>query len=102
MTHQSNHSAIEQALEEIIRHGMEGLESAISVLINEAMKIERSRAVGADPWQRTADRRGYANGYKPRTLNSRIGKLSLRMPQVRGGVSFYPSALDRGLRSERA
>ena len=64
--------------------------------------MERSRVLGAEPWQRNDRRRGYANGYKPRSLKSRIGKLSLQVPQVRGDVKFYPSALDRGLRSERA
>jgi putative transposase len=102
MTHQKEHTGIELALEEIISNGMEGLETAFSILINEAMKIERNRALGADPWQRTDERIGYANGYKPRNLHTRIGKLNLQIPQVRGGVSFTPKALDRGLRSERA
>jgi transposase-like protein len=102
MTHQRDNTAIGQMLEAVIANGMEGLETAVSILLNEAMKIERSRALGAEPWQRSEQRIGYANGYKARSLNSRIGKLSLRVPQVRGDVMFYPSALDRGLRSERA
>jgi len=102
MIHHEEDTAIGQMLEAVIENGMEGLESAISILLNEAMKVERSRVLVAEPWQRTKDRRGYANGYKPRSLNTRVGKLSLRVPQVRGDVTFYPSALDRGLRSERA
>ena len=102
MTHCKENNAIEQMTEAIIENGMEGLESAISILINEAMKVERSRVLGAEPWQRSEHRRGYANGYKPRSLSTRVGKLSLRVPQVRGDVTFYPSALERGLRSERA
>jgi len=58
--------------------------------------------LGAEPWQRTAERKGYANGYKPRTLKTRLGKLALHVPRVRGNVDYYPSALDRGQRSERA
>jgi len=102
MTHPTENTAIEQVLEEIIANGMDGLEAAVSLLINEAMKVERSRALGAEPWQRSDQRRGYANGYKPRSLKSRIGKLSLQVPQVRGELKYYPSALERGLRSERA
>jgi putative transposase len=102
MTHQNENTVIAQVLEEIIANGMEGLETAVSMLINEAMKIERSRALGAQPWERSDQRRGYANGYKPRSLKSRIGKLSLQVPQVRGEIKYYPSALERGLRSERA
>ena len=102
MTHQKNNTGIELALEEIISNGFEGLESAVSLLVNEAMKVERSRALKAEPWERSDDRLGYANGYKPRSLNTRIGKLSLQIPKVRGPMPFYPMAIDRGIRSERA
>lgn len=102
MTHQDDNTAIGQMLEAVITQGMDGLETAISILLNEAMKVERSRALGAEPWQRSEQRLGYANGYKPKSLNTRIGKLSLQVPQVRGDVAFYPSVLERGLRSERA
>jgi len=47
-------------------------------------------------------RQGYANGYKPKTIDTRMGKLMVNVPQVRGGVQFYPSALEKGCRSERA
>lgn len=102
MTHHEQNTAIGQMLEVVIENGLEGLEEAVSMLLNEAMKVERSRALGAEPWQRSQGRLGYANGYKPRQLNSRVGKLALQIPQVRGDVNFYPSALERGLRSERA
>jgi putative transposase len=102
MTHHEQNTAIGQMLEVVIENGLEGLEEAVSILLNEAMKVERSRALGAEPWQRSQGRLGYPNGYKPRELNSRVGKLALRIPQVRGDVDFYPSALERGLRSERA
>src|SRR5690606_19055268 len=36
-----------------------------------------------------------------KVVNSRLGKLHLRVPQTRD-VEFYPSALERGERSERA
>lgn len=102
MTQGKDDSAICLAMEQIIENGFEGLDTAVSILINEAMKIERSRALGAEPWQRSESRKGYANGYKDKTVESRVGKLALKVPQVRGDLSFYPSALDKGLRSERA
>ena len=102
MTHGRDDSAIFTAMEQIIENGLEGLDVAVSILINEAMRIERSRALEADPWQRTETRKGYANGYKPKTVTSRVGKLALQIPQVRGPIRFYPSALEKGLRSERA
>ena len=62
---------------------------------------EATSVLGAAPYQRTEERRGYANGFKPKTVNSRLGRLELSIPQTRG-VEFYPSSLERGERSERA
>lgn len=102
MTHQNNYNGIHSAVEQVIEFGLDGLDSAVAILINEAMRIERSKALGARPWERSDTRQGYANGYKDKTVNSRLGKLDLHVPQVRGDVQFYPSALEKGLRSERA
>jgi putative transposase len=74
---------------------------AIRLLLNEAMRIERSRALEAEPYERTGTRCDYANGYKPKTVETRVGPITFQVPQARG-ISFYPSALDRGVRSERA
>ncbi len=82
-------------------HGFDGLANAAQILVNEAMKIERNEVLGAQPYERTDHRQGYANGFKPKTLNTRIGKLELQVPQTRG-VEFYPKSLERGVRSERA
>ncbi len=87
-----------QVLEE---YGFEGMASAIQILVNEAMKIERSETLRADPYERTSERRGYANGFKPKTLATRLGKLELQVPQTRD-IEFYPQSLERGVRSERA
>lgn len=76
--------------------------AVLRLLFNEAMKVERTAVLGAKPYERTAERAGYANGYKPKTLTTRLGQLELEVPQVRGGVDFYPTALERGVRSERA
>jgi transposase-like protein len=90
-----------EVLELLVEYGFEGLAEAMQRLLNEAMKLERSMVLGAQPYERTADRRGYANGFKPKTINTRLGALELEVPQTRG-IAFYPSALERGTRSERA
>jgi putative transposase len=87
--------------EMISEKGMDGLGSAVQVLINEAMLIERNRHINAMSYERTESRTGYANGFKPKTLNTRLGTLNVSIPQVRDG-DFYPSFLERGIRSERA
>jgi putative transposase len=85
----------------LMNHGFEGFANAMQILMNEAMKLEREAALGAQRYERTAMRRGYANGFKPKTVETRLGRLQLSVPQARG-VEFYPSALERGTRSERA
>lgn len=102
MTRNDNFNAGERALQLILENGTAGLVEAFRILLNEAMVIERSQAVGADPWERTEERVGHANGFKPKTVKTRLGKITFDIPQTRGGVEFYPSALERGLRSERA
>ena len=103
MTRPENDNVFKEVIEVILQNGMDGLADALSLVINEAMKVERSRALQASPYERNDARIGYANGYKAKTLNSRVGKLFLSVPQVRGeDVEFYPSALDKGIRSERA
>lgn len=75
--------------------------NAIEILLNEAMKLERTEYLRAKPYQRVQERRSYANGFKDKTVSSRLGKLELKVPQTRDS-QFYPSALERGERSERA
>ena len=87
--------------EVLFEKGLDGLGSAVEMLINEAMRIERARYLNAEPYERTEARSDYANGFKPKQLKTRLGALNLQVPQVREG-NFYPSFLERGLRSERA
>jgi len=109
MTHRNNSTSLDhdestpfdQMIQLLDEHGFDGMARAIGILVNEAMKIERADVLGAQPYQRTEERRGYANGFKPKTLNTRIGKVELEVPQTRD-VEFYPKSLERGVRSERA
>ena len=101
MTHEDQSTRFEELLQLLSEHGFDGMAEAIEILMNEAMKLERADALGAMPYQRSESRRGHANGFKPKTVNSRLGRLSLKVPQTRD-VEFYPSALERGERSERA
>ncbi len=101
MTHPNQSTAWDDLVQMLAEHGFDGMREAIEILMNEAMKLQRCEALGAVPYERTEQRRGYANGFKPKTVNSRLGKLALQVPQTRD-VDFYPSALERGERSERA
>lgn len=101
MTCKIENTQFDLAMELLIANGFDGMADAITILMNSAMKIERSRYLQAEPYERTEQRRGYANGFKPKTVNTRTGKVHLEVPQTRDG-EFYPSSLERGLRSERA
>jgi putative transposase len=105
MTRPDDATAFDRVMNVLLEEGFDGMAAALELLVNEAMKLERAAFLGADLHERTDGRKGYANGYKGKTLSTRAGKLSLQVPQVRGrvgGENFYPQALERGSRSERA
>jgi putative transposase len=101
MTHQEDSTVLTGVVELLAENGFDGMAQAMQILFNEAMKVERAAVLGAHPYERTETRRGHANGFKPKSVHSRLGTLELQIPQTRG-VEFYPSALERGERSERA
>jgi putative transposase len=88
-------------MEQVAEQGLEILPELIRIVVNAAMQAERSEYLQAEPYQHTPERTGHANGYKPKTLRTRIGDITFAVPQVRAG-GFYPQALEKGLRSERA
>ena len=88
-------------LEQLNEEGLESLPEMIQLLVNRAMQIERENYLGAKSYERSEGRQGYANGYKPKTVKTRVGEVTFDIPQVREG-GFYPEALNKGLRSERA
>jgi transposase-like protein len=102
-THRTDPELLNTILQLLTDQGATGgLAEGIRLLVNEAMRQERSQALQAQPYQRTQARQGQANGFKPKTLGTRLGPIQFRVPQVRGGLEFYPSALEKGVRSEQA
>lgn len=101
MTYQAENTAFDQAMELLIQNGFNDIAEPIRILMNTAMKVERTHHLNAAPYERTEHRQGYANGYKAKTVHTRVGSMQLDVPQTRD-ATFYPSSLERGLRSERA
>ena len=97
MTHQNDYTLASELAEK----GLEAVPELLRVLINNVMQVERSKYLQAEEYERTEDRKGHANGYKPKTVRTRMGEITFAVPQVREG-GFYPTALEKGLRSERA
>jgi putative transposase len=101
MTYQSHCTVPDEILEQIANDGFDALPELLRILFNTAMQAEREKYLGVRAYERSAQRQGHANGYKPKTVLTRVGQITLDVPQVREG-GFAPQALERGLRSERA
>ncbi len=65
------------------------------------LETEMTAHLGAEPYERTEARTGHRNGYKPRTLHTRVGTLTLLVPQDREGT-FSTALFARYQRSEKA
>ncbi len=101
MTHQENYNLSSDVIEELTQKGLNAVPDLLRVLLNNAMRAERSKYLQAGEYERTEERKGHANGFKPKTVKTRLGEITFAIPQVREG-GFYPSALEKGMRSERA
>jgi putative transposase len=101
MTYQQDCTLPADLLQQVSEKGLDILPDLIRTILNAAMQAERQHYLNAAPYQRTPEREAHANGFKPKTVQTRVGKITFDVPQVREG-GFYPEALEKGLRSERA
>ncbi len=101
MAQRVEYHPLDAAFATLLANGLDGAGEALRILVNEASKIERAQFLNAHPHERTAERIDYANGFKPKTVMTRLGQQTFDIPQVRGG-GFYPSALEKGSRTEQA
>ena len=101
MTYTDDCTLSANLLEQIAEQGFDALPELIRIVINTAMQAERQKHLRAAPFEHAPERQGHANGYKPKTVQTRMGAITFDVPQVREG-GFYPEALEKGLRSERA
>ncbi len=101
MVYQQKNNLYNAVVGLLSEEGSAGFKKVLEILMNASMAEERSRYLQAERYERTEDRQGYANGYKPKGLQTRVGALELQVPQTRDG-KFYPQSLEKGKRSERA
>jgi putative transposase len=101
MTYHADCTLQEELLDQIAEGGLAALPDALRLLLNAAMLLERQKFIGAGPYERSAERQAHANGFKEKTLQTRLGAVTVAVPQVREG-GFYPQSLEKGIRSERA
>lgn len=101
MTRQDHFTALDQVVELVTEQGSEAMATVFATILELGMKLEREQALGARLHEQTEARVGYANGYKPKTLDTRAGRITVQVPKTRG-IEFYPAALEKVVRSERA
>ena len=53
--------------------GLEAVPELMRVLINSIMQAEKAKYLQVDEYERSEDRKGHANGYKPKTVKTRVG-----------------------------
>jgi putative transposase len=93
---------------EELLHGLflsNGKDKAFSRLLeeifNQVLLAQSSEQLGAQPYERTEDRKAYRNGYRDRSMTTRVGTLTLRVPRHRNG-QFSTELFSRYQRSEQA
>jgi transposase-like protein len=97
------HSVLSALLEQLIRTGPDGMAQVFTALFNLALQLERERFLGAGHYERNPERQGYANGFKPKKLDTAAGTVTVAVPKTRGTEEpFVPQSLERGDRSSRA
>ena len=81
--------------------GPDGLAKLVETVLNQILEAQVTEALGAARHERTEERVGYRNGYRARTLYTRVGPVRLLVPQTRDG-SFSTDIFKRYQRSEQA
>jgi transposase-like protein len=81
--------------------GKDPLKELLHYMIQQVLEEELTAFLGAEPYDRTEHRRGYRNGYKPRTLKTRVGRLELQVPKDRAG-EFQTELFEKYQRNEKA
>jgi putative transposase len=77
------------------------LREIVERLVQQLLETEMTEHIGAAPYERTERRTGQRNGYKSRTLRTRVGTLNLLVPQDREGT-FSSRLFSRYQRNEKA
>ncbi|MBI3659774.1 IS256 family transposase [Candidatus Acetothermia bacterium] len=98
---QAQDTLMTQLLQIVEKEGTESLRTLLQTVCQGVLEAEMTQFLQAQRYERTAQRRGYRNGYKPRTLTTRLGTLELQVPQDREG-RFSTQLFDRYQRSEQA
>jgi len=88
-------------LEDYLIDQEDGLKKLLTWFLNLVMQLEAMEQIDAEPYERADSRKAHRNGYKDRTLKTRVGELTLKKPQFRE-MPFQTKIFDRYSRVEKA
>ena len=88
-------------LEDYLIDQEDGLKNLLTWFLNLVMQFEAMEQIDAEPYQRVGSRKAHRNGYKERSLKTRVGELRLKKPQFRE-IPFQTKVFDRYSRVEKA
>jgi transposase-like protein len=91
------------ALAELLQKSGDGdfLRTVAEAVLQILMEADVEGLIGAGRHERTGDRLNYRNGYRDRSLDTRLGSLQLRIPKLRQG-SYFPPFLEPRKTAEKA
>ena len=70
--------------------GDRGLADLVQAVLNQVLQAQATDCLKAEPYQRTEERLGYRNGVRDRSLTTRVGSITLEVPQFRGQAAGRP------------
>jgi putative transposase len=102
MTVSSNIDAVAWLRKQVEEDAPDPLRSALREMVNALMNAEASSVCGAGYGERSAERSNQRNGYRERTLDTRMGTIELQIPKLRHGTYFPGWLLEPRRRAEKA
>jgi putative transposase len=77
------------------------LRAVAEIVLQLLMEADVEGTIGAGRFERSGERTAWRNGYRDRTLETRLGPLNLRIPNLRMG-SYFPGFLEPRKTVEKA
>lgn len=81
---QINDKGFKEILQEAIEEDGDFMKELLRFMLQQLLEYERDEQIGVDKYERdNNERKCSRNGYKERSLNTRLGKIELRKPQIK-------------------
>ncbi len=85
---------IEELQALIMNSGEDFLRQTLEKMLNLIMELEVEAKTNAAKHERSEKRTAYRNGSRARGLATGVGEVTLQIPKVRSGESYYPTFLE--------